>query len=85
MIAELIYTLCSVTSLFCFALLWRGYRRTRMPLLLWSSGAFFAFTVANVLLILDLVLFPSVDLSLYRSGVTFAGVLVLLVGILFTT
>jgi hypothetical protein len=57
------------------------YRKTRADLLFWSALAFFAFTVTNVLLVLDLVIFPNLDFSLWRTGATVAGVLVLLFGL----
>jgi hypothetical protein len=85
MIAKLIYGLCAVTSLFCFVMLWRGFLRRRLQLLLWSSAAFFAFTVANILLVVDLIFLPATDLSLLRSCVTLVGVLLLLIGLLFAT
>lgn len=85
MTAEVIYVLCAATSLFCFALLLRGYFRTQSRLLLWSSAGFFAFMVANLLLVLDLVFLPRTDLSLLRSGVTLIGVVLLLCGLLFNS
>ena len=85
MTAEVIYVLCAATSLFCFALLFRGYFRTQSRLLLWSSAGFFAFTVANLLLVLDLVILPKIDLSLVRSGVTLVGVALLMCGLLFSS
>ncbi len=85
MTAELIYALCGLTSLLCFALLRRGYRRSRSPMLLWCSAAFFVFMLANLLLIVDRVFLPTVDLSLYRTIVTFIGVLLLLAGQLLAT
>lgn len=85
MTAEVIYVLCAATSLFCFALLFRAYFRTKSRALLWSSAGFLAFMAANLLLVLDLVLLPKIDLSLLRSCVTLVGVVLLLCGLLFNS
>lgn len=78
--AELVYALCAVTSILCAALLVRGYLARRKPLLLWSSVGFAGFAVNNVLVFLDLVIVPTVDLSLPRNVAGFAGAMALLVG-----
>jgi hypothetical protein len=67
--AETVYVLCALTSLGCAALLFRGYRQSRTRLLFWSSVCFVGLTANNVLLLLDLVVLPEVDLSIAR-GVT---------------
>ena len=77
----LVYTLCALTSLACTVLLWMRYRKTRVSLLFWSSVAFLAFTVTNVLLFIDLAIVPGRNLLLMRNGFTFAGVAVLLYGL----
>jgi hypothetical protein len=53
-IADAIYVICTVTSLVCTVLLARGYMRSRVPLLLWSSICFACFTLNNLLLFIDL-------------------------------
>lgn len=78
--AETIYLLCAVTSVACAGLLVRGYRTSRARLLLWSSGCFVFLGVNNVLLFVDLVLIPSVDLSLARTAAALVAVMLLLVG-----
>jgi hypothetical protein len=77
---ETIYLLCALTSLACAGLLLRGYRQRRTRLLLWSSGCFGLLAVNNVLLFVDLVLIPSVDLSLARSMAGLLAIVLLLVG-----
>ncbi len=67
--AETVYALCAATSLACAILLARGYLRTRARLLLWSALCFAGLAVNNAILFLDLVIFPEVDLSIWR-GVT---------------
>jgi hypothetical protein len=63
------------------ALLLRHYQRTKLLLLFWSSAAFFAFAVANILLFVDLVIFPGHNLLLWRQGLTVGGVALLLYGL----
>lgn len=76
--AEVVYALCAATSFLCFWMLLRAYRANRAPLLFWSSMAFLCFTGGNVLLFLDMIVFPTVDLMLYRSLLNLLGVLILL-------
>jgi hypothetical protein len=75
---QIVYILCGLTSLGCTVLLFGRYRQTRVKLLFWSALAFLAFTVTNVLLFVDLVIFPSWDLAVWRNAWTLAGVMVLL-------
>lgn len=82
MIGKIVYILCALTSLGCTVLFIARYRKARVALLFWSALAFLAFTVTNVLLFVDLVVLPDVDLALWRNGFTFAGVLVLLYGLI---
>jgi hypothetical protein len=82
--ANLVYILCALTSVACMLLLWRGYGKTRLPLLFWSGAAFLAFALANVLLFMDLVMFPQHDLLLYRQTLTLIGVVLLLYGLIRT-
>ena len=73
-----LYALAILTSLGCTLLLVRGWLRRRDPLLLWSSLCFAGLTVNNVLLFLDLIVFPSADLRLWRLAASLAGVLCML-------
>ncbi len=76
-----IYALCALTSLLCALLLARGYRRSRVRLLLWSSLCFAGLALNNVLLFIDLRVVPDVDLSVWRSLPALAGLLVLVYGL----
>ena len=78
MIGALVYLLCALTSGLCAVLLLRAYVRQRTRLLLGSGAAFLAFTVSNILLFIDLILVPEMDLSALRAGVTLCGLGVLL-------
>jgi hypothetical protein len=79
--AEVVYILCALTSLACAALLIRGYRRNRSRLLLWSCLSFVALAANNVLLFVDLVVVPSVDLSFVRAAAALCGMVILVYGL----
>jgi len=83
MIPTIIYILCVLTCAGCAALLWRGFRKTRFRLLLWSSLCFLLLGIANILLFTDLVLYPGTSLLVMRNLVTLVAILVLLVGLIF--
>lgn len=82
--AELVYALCFLTSAAVSFLLLRGYRRTRTPLLLWSGLGFVGLCLNNLMLVLDLVFLPNIDLSLYRAAPATLGLLLLVFGLLWT-
>ncbi|MFY9822698.1 MAG: DUF5985 family protein [Thermoanaerobaculia bacterium] len=82
MIASVVYALCALTSGLCAGLLWRAYRTRRAHLLLWSSLSFIGLTCNNLLLFLDLVVFPTINLSLVRSLVGAASVTMLLLALI---
>ena len=80
--AGLIYSLCALTSILCFVLLWRSWRASRARLLFWSALCFGCLSVNNVLLVLDRVVWPvEVDLGLARLVWALAAVLLLLFGL----
>jgi hypothetical protein len=79
--AELVYVLCAATSVACAVLLFRGYRASRMKLLFWSSLCFAGLALNNVLLFVDLVIVPTMDLALLRSGAALAAMMVLMIGL----
>ena len=85
MIGALVYILCALTSAGCAVLLWRGYRRAKMRLLFWSALCFGITAISNVLLFLDLVVYPEVLIVPYRSMVSQLGYLILLYGLIFET
>jgi Family of unknown function (DUF5985) len=73
-----LYSLAILTSLGCTVLLIRGYRQRQYSLLLWSAVCFACLTANNVLLFVDLLVFPTVDLRLWRLVTSLAGVLCML-------
>lgn len=80
--AEAVYALCALTALTCALMLMRSFNRTRSRLILWSSLCFAALTLNNVLLYVDLVLVPSIDLSILRSAIALGGLGMLLYGLI---
>ena len=78
----LVYTLCTLTSLACALLLYRGYRRTSTRLLLWSALCFAGLAVQNALLFVDLVVVPQHDLSIVRNAVGLGALCMLLFGLI---
>jgi hypothetical protein len=61
-----VYILCAVTSCLCSILLWRGYRRSGVKMLFWSSLCFFGLAIDNVLLYVDVVIIPEIDIAIWR-------------------
>jgi hypothetical protein len=76
----IVYLLCLLTSAICAVLLVRGYRRNRTGLLLWSAACFALLALNNLLLVIDVLLLPDVDLSLARNLCNLAAVATLLYG-----
>lgn len=81
-IPETIYLGCGVASLIASAMLLRHYRRRRTAILFWTLLGFVGLAANNVLVFVDLAVFPEMDLSLLRSVVGAAGMLGLLYGLL---
>jgi hypothetical protein len=79
--AAVIYSLCALTCLACAVLLLRSYRATRFRLQFWSGLCFVGLTASNVLLVLDRVMLPDVDLSSWRLGTALVAVALLVVGL----
>ena len=75
-----IYLLCVVTSLLCAYLLARAYRRGRTKLLIWSAVCFALLALNNLVLAVDVLLLPEVDLSMWRIATVLLAVSVLLFG-----
>jgi hypothetical protein len=82
LLAQIVYILCGLTSLSCTLLLFGRYRKTRVDLLFWSAIGFFAFTITNVLLYVDLVMVPDMDLAILRNSITLVGTTLLLYGLI---
>ena len=78
----LVYILCAITSFVSAVLLLRGALARRGALLFWSSLCFFAMGANNVLLYLNFVVLPEVDLLLAARLITAIGVILLNIGLI---
>jgi hypothetical protein len=79
-----VYILCFLTSAACAWLLGRSYLRTRARLLLGSSICFVLLALNNLVLVVDLVVLPSLDLRLLRMVLALAAVCALLFAFIWT-
>ena len=81
----LIYTLCALTSIMCAFLLFRTYWERHFSLLCWC-GLFFAIqALSDVVLVVDKLIVPEIDLSLYRYGIALTAFSFLLYGLIMRT
>jgi hypothetical protein len=76
----LIIAIAPLTSIACMVLLFRSYLATRRRLLLWSGVCFVGQSVNNVVLFLDIVVLPDVDLRGIRLTAALVGMLFLIYG-----
>jgi len=79
-IAPTVYLLCLASSAACAWLLVRRYARTQARLLLWSAVCFILLSINNLLVVVDLLVISSVDLSIVRLLSSLAALLILLYG-----
>jgi hypothetical protein len=77
---NVVYLLCFLTSLSCCLLLIRSYRRNKSKVLLWTAACFVLLAIDNLLVVLDLILLPDVDLLLPRLLATLLAVSTLIIG-----
>jgi hypothetical protein len=75
-----LYAVAVVSSGACAVLLFRGYVRQRLRLLMWSGICFICLTINNVALFVDLIVFPDIDLRLARLIPALTGMTLLLYG-----
>jgi len=80
--AAVVYILCALTSAACSALLLRGYFQKRVRLLLWSGLCFAGLALNNIVLVVDVLVFPNVDLSMLRDPPALVGLLLLIYGLI---
>jgi hypothetical protein len=77
-----VYIVGVLTSAACSVLLLRGYSRGRKKLLLWSSLCFMGLALSNLLIFVDLVFVPEIDLYRYRLATAAVAMLLLLYGLI---
>ncbi|MGC2298058.1 MAG: DUF5985 family protein [Acidobacteriaceae bacterium] len=81
-IAPAVYIFGFLVTLSCGVLLARAYAAGRKRLLLWSAVCFFGLALSNLMVFIDLVLLPNVDLYLVRLLTAAAAMLILLYGLI---
>lgn len=79
---DVLYLLCFFTSVSCCLLLTRSYSRARSKVLLWTAACFVLLAIDNLLVVIDLILLPTVDLSLPRLLANLFAVSTLLIGLM---
>jgi hypothetical protein len=82
MLGPVVYTLCAFTAFACAVLLLRAHARSQSPLLLWSGLCFACLTLNNVMVVVDLVVLPSINLFLVRNAIALLGMILLLYGLI---
>ena len=83
MVPALVYALCMLTALMCAVLLVQAYWKTGYRLLLWVGMFFCVATANNLLLIVDKLVVPHMDLTVYRYSIAVLGLSLLLPGLIF--
>lgn len=79
MVRFVLLALAALTSVSCTVLLFRGYARTAARMLFWSGLCFVFLSLNNILLFVDIIVFPTqVDLRLPRLLASLAGIVCLL-------
>ena len=81
----IIYLLCVVAGLLCAFLLARAYTRGRTRLLIWSSICFAMLALNNLVVAIDVLLLPEVDLTIPGAVTALLAVAVLLYGFIWET
>lgn len=61
--AEAVYVLCALLSIGSAILLIRGYRISKSSLLMWSSLCFSLMALNNIILFVDMMIVPEIDIS----------------------
>lgn len=79
--AVAIYSLCTLTCLASFGLLLRAWLASRARLLFWSALCFAGLSLNNLLLVIDKLVLPAVDLSTWRLIMALVAMLLLLFGL----
>lgn len=77
-----VYVLGILVTLSCGILLMRGYVRAKQRLLLWSGLCFFGLALSNLLVFIDLVVLPDVDLYLWRLVTGAIAMMMLMYGLI---
>jgi hypothetical protein len=76
-----VYLLCAATCLLCAVLLFRGYIRTRVRLLFWAGLCFVGLMLDNIILYVDIVVVPDVNLAVWRKLPGLVALILLVFGL----
>jgi hypothetical protein len=76
-----IYLLCAATALLCAVLLFRGYARTKVRLLFWSGLCFTGLMLDNILLYVDILVVPDLNLVIWRKIPGLIALMLLIYGL----
>jgi len=79
---HIVYILCAVTALACAVLLLRGYLRTKARLLFWAGLCFALLSINNIMVFVDVVSMPELDLSVWRTAPAMLAVILLIYGLI---
>lgn len=77
----IVYALSALASIVCVILLWRGWKRTGVKLIMWAAWCFVGLALNNLMVLLDHFT-PNRDLSEVRALPALFGVLVLAYGLI---
>jgi len=67
MFAITVYLLCAIASSTCAFLLYRSYHANRNQMAFWTAVAFSFFALNNFFVVIDFVIAPGLDFSLFRT------------------
>lgn len=79
--APMVYLLGVLVTCLCAVLLLHAYTRVRQKLLLWSGLCFVGLSASNILLFVDLVIWPDFSLYTWRLSTAAVSMLLLLYGL----
>ena len=77
-----IFGLCAVAAATCAFLLLQAYRSDGYRLLLWGGLCFVGLTLNNLILVVDKIIVPHVDLSIWRASLALIAMTILLYGLI---
>ena len=80
MFEPVVYLLCTFTSALCAWLLFVSYRRNHQAFLVWSALCFCLLSLNSLLVFIDIILLPAIDLTSLRLASSAIAVGVLLYG-----
>jgi len=79
--SSIVYGLCAAAALMCAWLLAAGARRARSRMLVWSAVCFALLAAANIVLVLDFLVFPGIALWPVRDGLSLLAISSLIYGL----